>query len=391
MYGFFTTPPGSPKSRTRRMSSLPSSHDDFKPAATYASHHRQHRPSSAFLSVTSLLALANLPDSQHSRRRVGRIGLFLVGLFVIAYVLVSQGADYRWMQSLSSVPPSGPTPITRAQLTARAMYGGDEQWNTAMAAGASPRAGSLAVGRRMLNLRARPWPSRPSAPMQNIVAARPAGASSIVLPNSAPLTPAEELAGLVHFITSNHHGVLPPAAFDDYAPATSALHADWVLDFEPGPPGPARDAVMRNFEEEVWSDARFIMFGRQRADGFLFEETVKLLHDTYRLNKAEFQMIDVEARGASLPFARHPHQGLTPTRSDLRSDDFEILEPVLKRLVPSHTLPAVYLRGTLVGSLDEVKALHEADLLKPMLDAAQLRFDKPKVKRRPARYVQRGE
>lgn len=228
--------------------------------------------------------------------------------------------------------------------------------------------------------------------MQNIVAPRPAGASSIVMPNSAPLSPTEELAGLVHYITSTHHGVLPPSTFDGYAPAMTPLHADWVLDFEPGPPGPARETMMRDFQEEVWSDARFIVIGRQRADGYIFDETVKLLHDSYLLRAGEFEMIDIEARGASSlsgPLRAKPST-LTRCRSSL-TEDSEILEPVLKRLVPSHSLPVVYLRGTLLGSLDELKALHEADLLKPMMDAAELRFDKPKVKRRPIRYVQRDE
>lgn len=135
MYGFFTSPPGSPKSRARRLSSLPSAHNDYKLGASFATPHRQHRPSSAFLSISSLLALANLPDSKHSRRRVGRIALFLGSLFVIAYVLVSRWSEPRWMQNLSSKPHLGPAPLTRSQLAARAIYGGDEEWHTMMAAG----------------------------------------------------------------------------------------------------------------------------------------------------------------------------------------------------------------------------------------------------------------
>lgn len=128
--------------------------------------------------------------------------------------------------------------------------------------------------------------------------------TSIVTPPSDPLTPAEELAGVVHFLISNHHGVLPPAALlPSYAPSSTPLLAEWVLDFEPGPKGARRNEMMAAFQDEVWTeDAKFIVLGRQKLDHIFFSDMQKFLKDEYLVPRSEFVFLDVDGRFAQLSF-----------------------------------------------------------------------------------------
>lgn len=317
---FFNSPPPSPKAQTYRRGPLPSSHKAFQPSAYTTARHRQHRSSSssaARMSLSSLLAFAHLPDpSAHQRRRVGRLAVFLASLFVIAFVVVSRaGGEPQWLASLNArqvdAGASGPAVGYPAS---RAFYGRGEgrEWNTRMAQGASP---SFAV-LRCVERRARP--SEPAltpvylsrapftAPLQAVApAARPAFATSLVPASSPPLLPSEELAALVHFLVSNHHGSLP---FDSsYSPATTPLRSDWVLDFEPGPAGPKRTAALRAFEREVWASAKFVVLGRLKTDRLFFEQTDEMLRTEYMLAPGELVMIDIDGRGASRPFLSLSH------------------------------------------------------------------------------------
>lgn len=126
--------------------------------------------------------------------------------------------------------------------------------------------------------------------------------TSIVTPPSDPLTPAEELAGVVHFLISNHHGVLPPAALlPSYAPSSTPLLAEWVLDFEPGPKGARRNEMMAAFQDEVWTeDAKFIVLGRHKSDEVFFKDMQKFLKDEYLVARSEFVFLDVDGRFVQL-------------------------------------------------------------------------------------------
>ncbi|KAG9010856.1 hypothetical protein FRB90_007573 [Tulasnella sp. 427] len=150
---------------------------------------------------------------------------------------------------------------------------------------------------------------------------------------SLRLSPSEELAALIHFITA-----IPSNAITDVDP-NEPVPAELLLDFNTRS-GDRAKAELDNVVQSTWFEHPVVIFSLVHSPK---AREVKKIIESYKLLPKPV-VIEVDERR-----------------------DADIISPLLHRLTSSPTLPVVLIGGKPVGPVEHIQAAHEDGSLKLLL------------------------
>ncbi|KAF5344028.1 hypothetical protein D9758_012878 [Tetrapyrgos nigripes] len=161
------------------------------------------------------------------------------------------------------------------------------------------------------------------------------------------LTPEQELAAVSSFLASLPQNIIPP-----FVDPSHPIDPQLVLDFDTR--GPRAMDEMKFVTEQTWSHNPVFLYSKLYSP--ISREIKGMLHSMHLSPSPT--MIDVDIR-----------------------DDAEVLKPLIERLTSSSDLPILLIGGKPVGSITEIREMHESGELKQRILDAGAVVTQPKRKK----------